>query len=464
VPTVIDSLIVKLGLDPADFTKGQKEAAGAVVKQKGESEKWRKSVETDARKVTDAFAKFKKELIALTLAYFGLSKIKHFSGEMMQMGTSLTFLAKNVGLTRQQLSLWQETAKYMGASNADVDSMFRTVAHMGAEWRRMGDFPGFNELVMAGVDITAFTKALAENKPEEAVMRLSEAMQQLAARSPEEAQMFLQMAQLTEGAGNMIMQGTEAIQRALARQRGLFFVSDKDAAKMREMDLYWKQFVDRLREAGVQLLINIEPTILRLANEFEEWLLKGGGVEWLSQKIAELGRWLDSIKWGEFRKDMEAFAMVLADIADALGGIAAVIEMGIGGKIGGKVGGVVGKMLGHPKLGGFLGMLLGAALPEIPYDELKKKMEETPTGASIKARHDAEERAHISKANPPVHPTRASIAPPPGGTAGAGVGSVNINNVIVNTQATDAAGMAKGARSALTRELSTVTQASGGGQ
>jgi len=38
---------------------------------------------------------------------------------------------------------------------------------------------------------------------------------------------------------------------------------------------------------------------------------------------------------------------------------------------------------------------------------------------------------------------------------------VNLN---VYARATDAAGMAKGAKTALTRELSTVTQASGGGQ
>jgi len=463
VPTVIDSLIVKLGLDPAGFTKGQKEAAGAVVKQKGESEKWRKSAETDAKKVTDAFTKFKKELIALTLTYFGLSKIKSFSGEMMQMGTSLTFLAKNVGLTKHQLSLWEETAKYMGAGKEDVDALFRTIAHMGAEWRRMGDFPGLKGLVMAGLDMADFTKALAENKPEEAVMRLSEAMHQLAARSPEEVQMFLQMAQITEGAGNMIMQGTEAITRAQARTRRLFVLSDDDVAKMREMDLYWKEFIDRLREAGVALLKNIEPTVLRLANEFEEWLLKGGGVEWLSKKIEELGHWLDNIKWSEFRTEMEAFAMVLADIADELGGIAAVIEMAVAGKIGGKVGGVVGTALGHPKTGRLIGMLLGAALPEIPYDELKKEMDETPTMVQIKARH-AEKFAPITKANPRVLPSAATIKPPPGTAAGHGVTSVSINNVNVYTHATDAAGMAKGAKGALTRELSTVTQAGGGGQ
>jgi len=44
------------------------------------------------------------------------------------------------------------------------------------------------------------------------------------------------------------------------------------------------------------------------------------------------------------------------------------------------------------------------------------------------------------------------------------VSTVNINNVNVYTHATDAAGMAKGAKTALTRELSTVTQAAGGGQ
>jgi hypothetical protein len=467
VPTVIDSLIVKLGLDPAGFTKGQKEAAAAVVKQKGESEKWRKSAETDAKKVTEAFTKFKKEVIALTLAWFGLSRIKTFTGNLVTSGAEVLKLSSLLGMSVDQLSLWEHAANKLGATSGEMGSAFSKVVQMASELRELGTTPGLegdSPLVRAGIDMAKF--ADQTTSAEDRMFMLSDALSKL---RPETALLWGQQIGFSNDIIFLLRQGPEAIRRALEEQKRLNFEPEAQAKTLLKLQQDWNRFVDVIQRAGKEILIAIEPSLLRLARDFENWLVKSKGIETIAGWAKDLAKWLDSIKAEEvtrFVSALEAVGTALSAILKTLGGITTAMGALLGARIGAAFG----------PWGALIGLIAGGVAPNLPgmLERAQKSFRESDWFKDFAAKRGAGFEGstmawlagvpEANKANPPVMPSAASIKPTPGTVAGPGVANVSINNVNIYTHATDAAGMAKGARSALTRELSTVTQASGGGQ
>jgi hypothetical protein len=468
--TVIDSLLVKIGLDTSGFKQGQKEAAGAVVKQKTESEKWRKSAEVDAKKVTEAFTKFKKELIALTLAYFGLSRIKTFTGHLVTTGAEVLKLSSILGLSVDQLSLWEHAANKLGATSGQMGSMFEQLTLMAGQWRELGTMPGLegdSPLVRAGLDMAKFSAETTT--AEDRMLMLSGALAKL---RPESALLWGQQL----GFGNdmifLLRQGPEALLAAKEAQKKLNFESAAEAKILFDMNVRWNEFVDGIEKAGKRIGIAIGPEVEKLMVQFEQWLVTGGGFDAIVQGAKDFAHWLGEIKWDEIRGVMIAIKDAAVAITHALGGIGELAKTAAGAGLGGKIGSFAGPW------GRILGMLLGGAIGhEIGKgaDRIKEYEKVHGKGSFKKEQIDAFNQYLLdtegigplsvpARANPRVLPSAATIKPPPGTAAGQGVTSVSIGNVNVYTHATDAAGMAKGAKTALTRELSTVTQAAGGGQ
>jgi hypothetical protein len=465
MPTVIDSLIVKLGLDPAGFTHGQKEAAAALVKQKGESERWRKNAETDARKVTDAFTKFKKELIAVTLAVFGLSRIKSFTANLVTTGAEVAKLASNLGMSVDSLSLWEHTANKLGATSGEMANTFEQVTLAATRFRQGVSVPwleGDSPLVRAGLDVAKFVDETTT--AEQQMFMLSDALSKL---QPQVALLWGQELGFSNNIVYLLRQGPALIRQRLEEQRKLNFETAAQAATLLKLQQDWNRFVDVMQRAGKEILIAIEPSLIRLGRDFENWLVKSGGIETIVGWAKDLAKWLDSIKAEDvtrFVSALEAVGSALSAILKTLGGITTAMGALLGARIGAAFG----------PWGALVGLIAGGVAPNLPgmLEKAQKAFRESDWFKDFAAKRGAGFEGspmawlagvpEATKANPPVMPSAATIKPQPG--AGSNVNTVTIGNVNVYTNATDAAGMAKGAKSALTRELSTVTQVSGGGQ
>ena len=81
--TVIDSLLVVLGLDSSGFDKGRKQTAEGFKKTRDEAEKTGGSLGEFDKKAAAGFASLKNEAIGLFLAFQGASSIKDFVGNMI---------------------------------------------------------------------------------------------------------------------------------------------------------------------------------------------------------------------------------------------------------------------------------------------------------------------------------------------------------------------------------------------
>ena len=120
MPTVIDSLIIELGLDPSQFEAGQKKAAAALVKTREEATKTSKEIESEVGdKLANAFQKATTRILAFMAAMAGASSLAAFTRNSVSAGLALNVMAQTLGMAPGRLSALGNAIERAGG-NADA--------------------------------------------------------------------------------------------------------------------------------------------------------------------------------------------------------------------------------------------------------------------------------------------------------------------------------------------------------
>lgn len=114
--TVIDALLVTLGLDTSQFRKGQQEVSDDLKKQREDAKKTAKEMAEQGKKAASFFSSIKTELLALTgvaVTAGGLiSFVKSTTSGLME----LSIQAKSLGMTAKELDGVGKAAEAAGSS------------------------------------------------------------------------------------------------------------------------------------------------------------------------------------------------------------------------------------------------------------------------------------------------------------------------------------------------------------
>lgn len=114
--TVIDALMVTLGLDTSDFRKGQKDVSDDLKKQREDAKKTAKEMAEQGKKAASFFSSIKTELLALTgvtVTAGGLmSLVKNTTSSLMD----LSIQSKALGMTARELDGFGKAAESAGSS------------------------------------------------------------------------------------------------------------------------------------------------------------------------------------------------------------------------------------------------------------------------------------------------------------------------------------------------------------
>ncbi|AUB47423.1 TPA: lytic transglycosylase domain-containing protein [Klebsiella pneumoniae] len=114
--TVIDALLVTLGLDTSDFRKGQKDVSDDLKKQREDAKKTAREMAEQGKKAASFFSSIKTELLALTgvtVTAGGLmSLVKNTTSSLMD----LSIQSKALSMTARELDGFGKAAESAGSS------------------------------------------------------------------------------------------------------------------------------------------------------------------------------------------------------------------------------------------------------------------------------------------------------------------------------------------------------------
>lgn len=137
--TVIDALLITLGLDTSDFRKGQKDVSDDLKKQREDAKKTAKEMAEQGKKAASFFSSIKTELLALTGVTVTAGGLMSFVKSTTSGLMDLSIQSKALGMSAKELDGWAKSAEAAGSSAEKITNVLKGFqdAKQGATF---GDF------------------------------------------------------------------------------------------------------------------------------------------------------------------------------------------------------------------------------------------------------------------------------------------------------------------------------------
>lgn len=301
--TVIDALVVTLGLDPKEFLGGKAKATEATKKLSAEEAKAGKELEERNKRATESFKKLRNEVLALVAIFTAGMGLKDFTESTINSAVNLGYMAKNLQMSTQDLSAWQRAAERAGGSadgitNALQDSQQQIAGfRLGKVTDQMQAFLRFGGKTSDLKDGSSYLLARAR------------IVKSLFDVDPARAKYVAGMMGIGGDEFNFLKQGPQAILALVAAQEKNSAISEKQAAQALKLKNLWLDFSDRLQYVGTTILIELFPI-------FETWLKKLQAIaDWVADHKADISKWVDGAV-----VSIQKFVEWAGNAADAVGG------------------------------------------------------------------------------------------------------------------------------------------------
>ena len=213
--TVIDSLVVTLGLDPTQFSKGQREALDAFKKTQEEAVKGGKSIEEQSKKSLDALGGIKTQALELFAVFTGGKGLIEFAAHTVTANAQLGRLSRNLNISAETLSKWQGATRIFGGDAAQMATTFTTISD-AVEGFKIGKISpliaDFRALSSAGGTIIDINKGV-----DQTLLDISANLAKVNAADPARAGLLGRMIGLDPGLYDLLVKGPKATQEMLDR-------------------------------------------------------------------------------------------------------------------------------------------------------------------------------------------------------------------------------------------------------
>lgn len=245
--TIIDSLIVKLGLDSKEFDSGQKKVSQGL-----------KNTSKDAEGAAKSISKF-------LAAIGGVYAIKRFVEGVIETSAALDRMSKNLNMSVQDLSAWSRAAEIAGGTGNGLQGTFQMLSKAQTELRLTGEsglIPYFSAL--------GISMAQAGQARPVADMLLDMA-DRFSKMDRATAFNMGQMMGVDEGTMTLLLRGRNEVELMIKKQKEQGAVTKKqaeEASRMREGIVKIKQDFESF---GRELLSKVTPALERLLDKFQRF-------------------------------------------------------------------------------------------------------------------------------------------------------------------------------------------------
>jgi hypothetical protein len=213
--TVIDSLVVELGLDPSKFTRGQRDAVDSLRKFEDQAERSGKAIEAQSKKSLGLFSVLKREMLGVIGITVGGVEAKHFLNFITDLDASTGRLARTLGESAGEVSAWQGAIEQVGGTAEDANAALSGLSGEMSRFQLTGQSSILPVLSRLGIGLYDSNHNL--KTASQLWLELADAVHGM---DPRQAASFLQMIPGSNASLiNFLLQGRAAAEAALAASR-----------------------------------------------------------------------------------------------------------------------------------------------------------------------------------------------------------------------------------------------------
>ncbi len=265
--TVIDELVVTLGLDPTQFNTERKNAARDLLGFKQQAKDTAKAVEGDGKKMTEAFGALQKRLLGVAALFLGGMGLKQFAEQVTKVTANTGRMATQLGLTTTELDTWAEMGKRVGASGDEIVGSIANLTSQLEHFRITGQgqiVPLFNRMGISLLDVNGKAKSTTQLLREMATWAQGKDAKLV-------TQWFKEMG-MSPGMINLLLKGPDAIDKMTKSIHEIGTATDKDAEAAKKLQEQWAALEQRATTLGRALMTILTPALTTVMSLIEKFL------------------------------------------------------------------------------------------------------------------------------------------------------------------------------------------------
>lgn len=268
MPTVIDSLVVELGLDPSKFTKGQREALNQFKQTQEAAVRGGKEIEEQGRRTTQTFSSLRNQAVGLFAAFTGGKGLQEFVSYLNRSDATLGRFSRNVGISAGEVSKWQGAARLVGGTAEGLAGSFQTLSDTFAGWKIGIVSPMVADLRAIS---TAGGKVIDINSGvEKSTLDLADNLKKIHDVDPARAGLLGRRLGLDPAFFDLLIRGSGATKEILDYVRQIGTATKADTVAAGELETRWENLKLRSEKIGRTVLTWATPYIGAVA----DWLNK----------------------------------------------------------------------------------------------------------------------------------------------------------------------------------------------
>lgn len=317
MPTIIDSLIVKLGLDSKELdtkTPASTKKLKDVEQQSDKTEKSVKKIGTASKETSRNFENLTRSLASFLALIGGTIAIKSFVSDTITANAALDRLAKNLGLNVSDVSAWGKAVEEVGGSARNLQGTLDTLSKAQTQLRLTGESSLIPFFARLGVNLGAFGQKV--RPVDDILLDLSDRFSRM---DRTQANNIGRMMGIDQDTLNLLLKGREAVELMIKRQKEHNAVTKQEA----EQDVKWQRSIVDLTQSfnkfGRDLLQQAAPALEKLIgwfSQFGDWVHANG--EFVKDFLIVMAVGLGAIALATLPINATAVAIVAVGAAIAL--------------------------------------------------------------------------------------------------------------------------------------------------
>lgn len=260
--TVIDSLIVTLGLDNKDFQQGMKDTEKGLSDTRKKTDRVGKQIAASGKDAAEFFGQMQRSAIKFFAVLTAGKGLINFTRDVVTTGANLSRLSKNLNISADTMHRWGKASELNGGS---MEGFLGTLQNLGSQVTEIfmkGDSaitPYLRELRVGVTDAAEKAKPLTDILADIAYAA------EKAFPDRQQRYAYLQQMGFDEGTLNLLVKGGKELRSTLAAQQGF---SQKNADAAYEAEQTWIKAQQRLEKLTRELVVKVLPSLERLAESF----------------------------------------------------------------------------------------------------------------------------------------------------------------------------------------------------
>lgn len=292
MPTLIDSLIVEIGLDPRGFTAGQKQIVTDLRRTEGEAARAGKNLEASGKRAGMFFHEIRSQAASLFTVLTAGKGLEKFAADTLRQDAATGRLAKTLNLATANLGEWQRVAVRTGGSAEGITSALAGIQDKFQQIQLFGTTGAMGDAMLRQVGITN-PQDLKDSG--EALLKISDAMSKM---DPSRARAIGQAMGFDQETISLLERGRPAVEAMLRAEKARGGVTDESAKKSEELNKQLADLKSNFDEAGRELLVGVLPPLTEFLTLLNGLLHASPGVAKAMWGIAAAATALSTIKLG----------------------------------------------------------------------------------------------------------------------------------------------------------------------